>query len=234
MIRRPPRSTLFPYTTLFRSLLLAAGEVQASPGEELLDLGEDGEDRPVGSGGRGLLAEPGGDLEVLLDGEIGKDAAILGRVADAHARPLVGRTPRDLLALEAHDAAARWQEPHDRIDGGRLAGAVATHETDRLAGADGQRDRSEDLGGAAIGLDPLQLEHRCGRSHLSSPWEGRGGSGVPISVVSTFSSRRIWSGVPSARIVPWCMATIRSEYENTTSMSCSMMEIGRASCRERV
>src|SRR2546425_9726942 len=57
MIRRPPRSTLFPYTTLFRSLLLAAGEVQASPGEELLDLGEDGEDRPVGSGGRGLLAE---------------------------------------------------------------------------------------------------------------------------------------------------------------------------------
>src|SRR3712207_7807045 len=26
MIRRPPRSTLFPYTTLFRSLLAAAGE----------------------------------------------------------------------------------------------------------------------------------------------------------------------------------------------------------------
>src|SRR5258708_15174134 len=25
MIRRPPRSTLFPYTTLFRSLLLAVG-----------------------------------------------------------------------------------------------------------------------------------------------------------------------------------------------------------------
>src|SRR2546427_6979889 len=26
MIRRPPRSTLFPYTTLFRSLFLLAGE----------------------------------------------------------------------------------------------------------------------------------------------------------------------------------------------------------------
>src|SRR2546427_9629240 len=26
MIRRPPRSTLFPYTTLFRSLLLQSGE----------------------------------------------------------------------------------------------------------------------------------------------------------------------------------------------------------------
>src|SRR2546430_5597294 len=28
MIRRPPRSTLFPYTTLFRSLLLALGIVR--------------------------------------------------------------------------------------------------------------------------------------------------------------------------------------------------------------
>src|SRR5260370_30926442 len=31
MIRRPPRSTLFPYTTLFRSAGEARGEVQASP-----------------------------------------------------------------------------------------------------------------------------------------------------------------------------------------------------------
>src|SRR5256885_7114427 len=30
MIRRPPRSTLFPYTTLFRSLLPAAGEQNIS------------------------------------------------------------------------------------------------------------------------------------------------------------------------------------------------------------
>src|SRR3712207_7957894 len=31
MIRRPPRSTLFPYTTLFRSLALRAPRVVASP-----------------------------------------------------------------------------------------------------------------------------------------------------------------------------------------------------------
>src|SRR5438270_5389854 len=31
MIRRPPRSTLFPYTTLFRSPLLPAGEGQPLP-----------------------------------------------------------------------------------------------------------------------------------------------------------------------------------------------------------
>src|SRR5687768_17880157 len=32
MIRRPPRSTLFPYTTLFRSHRRGAGERQGAPG----------------------------------------------------------------------------------------------------------------------------------------------------------------------------------------------------------
>src|SRR5260221_8835393 len=31
MIRRPPRSTLFPYTTLFRSAMLAVGSTQRAP-----------------------------------------------------------------------------------------------------------------------------------------------------------------------------------------------------------
>src|SRR3989475_12670161 len=49
MIRRPPRSTLFPYTTLFRSLavLLAAGDV-----DQLVE--------------RGGLAPPRGDEDELL------------------------------------------------------------------------------------------------------------------------------------------------------------------------
>src|SRR5260221_9901728 len=38
MIRRPPRSTLFPYTTLFRSLTLEHGEVPE--GEHVVPLGE--------------------------------------------------------------------------------------------------------------------------------------------------------------------------------------------------
>src|SRR2546430_6099486 len=33
MIRRPPRSTLFPYTTLFRSLLDRRGEKEPVPGQ---------------------------------------------------------------------------------------------------------------------------------------------------------------------------------------------------------
>src|SRR5690349_22988152 len=35
MIRRPPRSTLFPYTTLFRSLYIAAAEEQGVKPEQL-------------------------------------------------------------------------------------------------------------------------------------------------------------------------------------------------------
>src|SRR3712207_7843393 len=45
MIRRPPRSTLFPYTTLFRSrvlrLLRADGAAHVVPGEERADAHPD-------------------------------------------------------------------------------------------------------------------------------------------------------------------------------------------------
>src|SRR3989442_4723868 len=39
MIRRPPRSTLFPYTTLFRSLDAAAADSVASPSSNRRKLG---------------------------------------------------------------------------------------------------------------------------------------------------------------------------------------------------
>jgi F0F1-type ATP synthase membrane subunit b/b' len=36
MIRRPPRSTLFPYTTLFRSVRAAAAEAAVAAAETIL------------------------------------------------------------------------------------------------------------------------------------------------------------------------------------------------------
>ena len=45
--------------------------------------------------------------------------------------------------------------------------------------------------------------------------------GAPSRLAVTCSFFRISSGVPSARMAPWCMTTMRSEYVNTTSMSCS-------------
>src|SRR3712207_8519107 len=53
MIRRPPRSTLFPYTTLFRSRRLAAVVLRAHPRDDPLHRGvEPAQER------RGIQADP--------------------------------------------------------------------------------------------------------------------------------------------------------------------------------
>src|SRR3712207_7449869 len=56
MIRRPPRSTLFPYTTLFRSRLSAGGD-SLDPGDEEVGLvtrrGSDARQHEAPSVGRG-------------------------------------------------------------------------------------------------------------------------------------------------------------------------------------
>src|SRR3712207_7041837 len=82
MIRRPPRSTLFPYTTLFRS-----GEVAAADDHLLVDrvvvLGPAGDDG-LDARGLELVGDGGGDL-----GEVG----VAGR------RPL-GDQPHDLRSEE--------------------------------------------------------------------------------------------------------------------------------------
>src|SRR3712207_8975449 len=64
MIRRPPRSTLFPYTTLFRSVLLTCLLVtqsdhrvdlrRASRGDEAGDERDGGEQQRDGDVGRGV------------------------------------------------------------------------------------------------------------------------------------------------------------------------------------
>src|SRR5256885_3173061 len=58
MIRRPPRSTLFPYTTLFRSHVAAAGTAQRSrdPGRRQ-------------RGGRGRVRRGGQQLEGVWGGQ---------------------------------------------------------------------------------------------------------------------------------------------------------------------
>src|SRR2546430_5171333 len=48
MIRRPPRSTLFPYTTLFRSRRADLARDRSGAGERCLRRDEDGGDRPFG------------------------------------------------------------------------------------------------------------------------------------------------------------------------------------------
>src|SRR5256885_11989006 len=61
MIRRPPRSTLFPYTTLFRSKIVVTGDYNNfndGPAESILQLNADGSrDLAFDSNGPGRNSE---------------------------------------------------------------------------------------------------------------------------------------------------------------------------------
>src|SRR3712207_6896678 len=64
MIRRPPRSTLFPYTTLFRSQALAVG-VLADRQQDVPDRGLDAlqvHDAVHGTAAQLAVDEPGGEV----------------------------------------------------------------------------------------------------------------------------------------------------------------------------
>src|SRR2546426_12485537 len=67
MIRRPPRSTLFPYTTLFRSPLLepTAGRVRVEVAETITERGR-ARRSAVGSGRRAHDGQPLDRLAELL------------------------------------------------------------------------------------------------------------------------------------------------------------------------
>src|SRR5256886_10232231 len=59
MIRRPPRSTLFPYTTLFRSLPVKPGScAKAVVGYDVRVRGEDGQELPSGQTGNIVIRLP--------------------------------------------------------------------------------------------------------------------------------------------------------------------------------
>src|SRR3712207_7268086 len=66
MIRRPPRSTLFPYTTLFRSHRGHVLEAQSLPQDEGV-LRTDGDDQPQAQREPGRDGEQGGGGQHAVD-----------------------------------------------------------------------------------------------------------------------------------------------------------------------
>src|SRR5258707_2357573 len=62
MIRRPPRSTLFPYTTLFRSHAGGAAGLAIAAGDGLPGGAE-----PVRGGAEAALGEPGAAVVPVVD-----------------------------------------------------------------------------------------------------------------------------------------------------------------------
>src|SRR2546426_12629456 len=103
MIRRPPRSTLFPYTTLFRSLT-ASGVVGLMVAVSLYEAAEHGGDLVYGyAGGVGVRSGDPADVarllvaglyqQAMLDRRQGKPADLFNETA----------TP-EICSLSLHDA----------------------------------------------------------------------------------------------------------------------------------
>src|SRR2546430_17385691 len=103
MIRRPPRSTLFPYTTLFRS------------GKKIQDLGE----RTATEGTVQAYIHAGARVGVLIEVDCNTDFVATNEDFVAFARaiamqiaatPAVAYTRRDYVPAEARDVAGGLHE----------------------------------------------------------------------------------------------------------------------------
>src|SRR5215204_7321106 len=105
MIRRPPRSTLFPYTTLFRSPRLSAAIVRATV------------TGATGMIGRALVRElvSRGDEVTALTRDPAKAASVLGTDVEARAWRAPKEEPPPPDALRGRDAVIHLLgEPLDR------------------------------------------------------------------------------------------------------------------------
>ena len=84
-----------------------------------------------------------GDLEngedILFYGHSAEDRCLLRQIAEAEDRPAVHRKFGDVLPVEEDSAAVRLHQAHDRIEAGRLAGAVRAEQADDFAAVDVER-----------------------------------------------------------------------------------------------
>src|SRR3989442_12029190 len=138
MIRRPPRSTLFPYTTLFRSRLAADGHPLKD------DLRVDG---PAAAWVRALLA----GHEVLEGGEGGgralrraNGAVFLAGSTTAAGGPLERRAELEALAQDVREAEARRGGAATTLER-TLAELAAAEAAFAASGEAAERARQQEL-----------------------------------------------------------------------------------------
>jgi len=101
---------------------------------------------------------------VTLLGEVGKDAAVFGHIAEPAPHDGVGRLPRHVPAGEGHAAVPAAQEPGDGLERRRLARAVAPEQRDGLPRTDLEIEPEQDLRGA---VPAAQVGD--GQDHVGAP-----------------------------------------------------------------
>ena len=110
------------------------------------------------AGGGAVAAGQEADLEVLGDGELGEEPAALRHPGDALPGDVVGGQGVEAGGVEADLAGGDADEAHDRLQRRRLAGAVAAHQAEDLAGVDGEGEAAQDADRAVAGVEVLDRE----------------------------------------------------------------------------
>ena len=88
---------------------------------------------------------------------IRKDLPVLGHKAEPGAGDVMWFEPGDDAAAQRHLPAARRRKTHDGFHGGRFAGPVAAEQRHGLALLHREADTEQDLAGAVIDIEILDL-----------------------------------------------------------------------------
>ena len=142
-------------------LLLAARERPGTLIETLLQAREQREHAvAIAPDVLAVRAREGAQVEVFVDGEIGKDAAPLGDLRQAEAQDLVRRPSREVLAVERDRSAGGLHQSTHRAQRRRFAGAVGSDQRDDLARLDGYRNAVKGPDRAVVDGEVLDREER--------------------------------------------------------------------------
>src|SRR5216684_3341053 len=163
----------------------------------------------------GARRRPERQQDVVRDGEIGHQPAILGHVADAASRALIGLEPTQLRILEADAAASRRQEAHDAAQQRRLSGAVAADQPGHGARREREIGAADDAGGADVDFERLERQ-----AHRGAATARRSDGALPRMQRFTCASP-MTADAPSAMMVPWAKASTRGALRAMMSKSCS-------------
>jgi hypothetical protein len=102
----------------------------------------------------------GAHLQILVDGEIRKHPAALRAVRDTELEDFGGLMSVNVAAREDDAALSGAQQPRDRPQGGRLAGAVGAEEADELAFLDLEIQAAQGRDRPVRRVDTLKPEQR--------------------------------------------------------------------------
>jgi hypothetical protein len=142
-----------------RELLLAAGKEQGAPLLHLDQLGQDAVDQRQTLLGAQRLAHPHRQQDVLLDRELGHQAAVFRHVSDAERGAAVRRQRGEVVAVEHDPPRLRRQVAHHASHQRRLARAVAADQADHGAVGHREAQAAQRLHVLDAHLERFDLQH---------------------------------------------------------------------------